>query len=594
MKSNPKPIPFVMVVLVLLAYISCDTDPAQPPTGDVVGIYINTDSARLVNPPAPTPVAYPSAWGLDIGTEIRLECYAGDVEIWYTTDRTIPARNGLTSVRYTSPLIFDGPVYIRAIAIGEKLSESPELRVSYVERVPVTGISLGEANLDLFFGETMNLNSIPLNISPQGATNRAVRWTSSDERVARVFRAEKNPDPFHYDGAPFYVKGDYVLVGAGKGTAVLTAITEDGEFTASCKVNVNGYDSLMVPIEPGTFIMGGTSERGEEEHEVTLTRGFYMGKYNVTQAQYELVAGELPVVVTSALEMFRDPRHAIGSGIENHPMHHIYWWHAVVFCNKLSMMEGLEPVYSINGSTDPAVWGDVPNFGCPDLSNGFFDPTPLDLRNNGREVVWDNLSEREKGWFFITWLEGANGYRLPTDAEWEYACRAGTRTLFYWGEWLDDSKANFGQSHYVLFPNPGWGDGFTKQGVPVAVGTYPPNPWGLYEMQGNVSEYCWDRDVYQVESPFSSKMIDGVRVFDNDWIHVDPKGPDWDEWYADHHFFDQPSTFFDRILFRVFRNGGCNNTGWQCRASYRAGTNTNYGGYIYHIGFRVARDNVAR
>ena len=203
----------------------------------------------------------------------------------------------------------------------------------------------------------------------------------------------------------------------------------------------------MVWIKPGTFKMGSPAnepERFDDEtqHQVTLTKGFYMGKYEVTQEQYKAVTGT-------------NPSHFSGNG--RLPVEQVSWRDALVFCNKLSISEGLNPVYSISGKTNPAEWGKIPT---------------------DENDIWDA----------VKMVSGANGYRLPTEAEWEYACRAGTTTPFNTGNNITTDQANYdGTNPYNNNPA-----GIFRETTTPA-GSFAPNAWGLYDMHGNVCEWCWDR-----------------------------------------------------------------------------------------------------
>jgi uncharacterized repeat protein (TIGR02543 family) len=162
-------------------------------------------------------------------------------------------------------------------------------------------------------------------------------------------------------------------------------------------VSTTGVELILVP--GGSFWMGSfSSEAGSQSierprHQVTLS-AFSMGKYEVTQEQYQAVMGTNPSYFTIANH--RAP--AIGETGAKRPVETVSWYDALVFCNKLSVMEGLTPAYSISGSTDPAAWGSVP-------------PST----NHGTYATWNQAAI----------VAGSNGYRLPTEAQWEYAARGG-------------------------------------------------------------------------------------------------------------------------------------------------------------------------
>jgi len=192
----------------------------------------------------------------------------------------------------------------------------------------------------------------------------------------------------------------------------------------------------MVWIPPGTFVMGSpTSEaqRGSDEtqHTVTLTQGFYMGKYAVTQGEYLALMGSNPSYFTTT--------DAYGGPIPpdlNRPVETVGWDDATSYCAHLTQQE-------------QAV-GRLPT-----------------------------------GWV----------YRLPTESEWEYACRAGTTTAFNFGSGIHGGMANFWDCFeydaaigdiYVPSPAVAWLPRTTT------VGSYAPNAWGLHDMHGNVWEWCRD------------------------------------------------------------------------------------------------------
>jgi formylglycine-generating enzyme required for sulfatase activity len=208
----------------------------------------------------------------------------------------------------------------------------------------------------------------------------------------------------------------------------------------------------LVSIPGGTFQMGDTrGEGGSDElpvRSVTVS-SFRMSRYEVTQAQWQAVMENNPSDFQNG---------------PNCPVERVSWFDAVAFCNALSIREGRQVVYTINGTNVTANWS-------------------------------------------------ANGYRLPTEAEWEYAAGGGptNRTRFGNGrDILDASEANFNAS--ADFKQSYSNIGIYRQRT-MEVGSYISNRFGLYDMSGNVWEWCWDwTGTYQSQSEINPKgSFSGVR-----------------------------------------------------------------------------------
>ena len=235
-----------------------------------------------------------------------------------------------------------------------------------------------------------------------------------------------------------------------------------------------GVTMDLVSIPGGKFLMGAPASEEESEdserpqHWVTVPP-FFLGKYQVTQAQWEAVMGNNP-------SRFEGP---------NRPVEGVYWNDCVKFCKELS------------------------------------------------QLTQKNV-------------------RLPSEAEWEYACRAETTTPFYFGETITPDLANYnGNKPYGFGPKGKYREETTD------VGSFPPNAFGLYDMHGNVWERCQD-------------------IWHDNYNNAPENGSAWSAW----------SDGFDRF-HSIFRGGSCSKLNYKCRSSYRskdAGPGLNY------FGFRIAVD----
>jgi len=221
----------------------------------------------------------------------------------------------------------------------------------------------------------------------------------------------------------------------------------------------------LVLVPAGKFTMGGPASEKDSanegpQHEVTISKPFYMGATEVTQAQYEAIMGKNP-------GSFKGPQN---------PVESVSWNDAVEFCKALS-------------------------------------------KKTGKTVT------------------------LPTEAQWEYACRAGSKTRFCYGD--DPDNTTIGD--YAWYSA-------NSESKTHPVGQKKPNDWGLYDMHGNVWEWCsdWFTDSYAKAS------------------NVDPTGPDSGK-------------------APVVRGGGCINNPLYCRSSFRYGMNPDFRDFA--IGFRVSVDS---
>jgi formylglycine-generating enzyme required for sulfatase activity len=266
--------------------------------------------------------------------------------------------------------------------------------------------------------------------------------------------------------------GTYLLTytvqdGAGNPATATRTVTVVGNRTVDLNATV-AMDMIWCP--PGTFTMGSPSEEvgrradREDEHNVTLTQGFYLGKYEVTQAQYEAITG-------------LNPSEFSGVSKKNRPVEKLRWAEAVAFCNQLTLQER-------NADLIPSDWE----------------------------------------------------YVLPTESQWEYACRAGSTKAYSWGDVIASTNANYGN---II-------------GQTSNVGNYAANPWGFFDMNGNVWEFT--ADAFLANYPTGSLVIDPTNPGTTGSRRV-RRGGSWSsqqsELRSSERGHGNPSNRFNDLGFRV-------------------------------------------
>jgi len=290
--------------------------------------------------------------------------------------------------------------------------------------------------------------------------------------------------PWHYGAILIsaVLVGCFWLAYRAQPVADITAVEPE---SFSREVFTEIPDLALVRLPGGEFTMGspedeeGRFKNEGPQHQVMLS-SFNMMETLVTRRLYMEIMG-------------KDPSYFKGES-DQRPVETVFWRDAIRFCNQLSRRLGLKPCYKLFGTR-----------------------------------VWRR--------------RGGDGFRLPTEAEWEYSCRAGTTTRYYFG---DDAEA---LERYAWYEK-------NSSGQTHPVATREPNDWGLYDMHGNVWEWCWDRFGDYRKKP-----------------EVNPVGP-----WKGIRFRNPP---------RVVRGGGFNNEAGCLRSADRDGGEPS--GRDGDLGFRCVR-----
>ena len=311
---------------------------------------------------------------------------------------------------------------------------------------------------------------------------------------------------------------NFILAGIAGGTLALSGCSwtprnaqsqqaaspsQDGAQSGSSRSTVAtegapSVDDGLVLIKGGAFTMGSPTDEPWRSDD---------------EMQHETAVSDFYLSPTEVSQAEYNALMGLDGAADGIPIANVTWYDAIAYCNALSVKAGLKPAYAVDG---------------------------------------DN----------VTWNLAADGYRLPTEAEWEYACRAGTTGPFNLDHSISADEANY----YGHYPYEIEGNYFNQgaldvkpgvyRGEPITSASFAPNAWGLYDMHGNVAEWVWD--YYGAYGADSSQ---------------DPTGPETGS-------------------LRVNRGGGWNDFAKNMRSAYRASLTPTSSSPS--VGFRVARSAVLR